>query len=82
MGVRPTQRRRTVTLVSEELAELIVPGLSASAAALASAASTPEITGALSSASTAAHLHDALTVFQHAPLPPEHLWKICRVLRA
>lgn len=68
-------------LVSRELAELIQPGLSPSAAALSVVASTPGITGALLSVSTAAHLQDALAAFQREPLPHEHLREICRVLR-
>ncbi|RFU40214.1 aldo/keto reductase [Actinomadura logoneensis] len=77
----PLNGGELTTLVSQELAELIGPGLSPSGAALTVVASTPGITGALLSASTTAHLQDALVTFQRPPLQPEHLREICRVLR-
>lgn len=69
-------------VVTSDLAGLISPGLSPAAAALAVVASTPGLTGALLSASTAAHWQEALTAFNRPPIPPSHLREICRVLRA
>jgi aryl-alcohol dehydrogenase-like predicted oxidoreductase len=69
-------------VVTGDLAELISPGLSPVAAALAVVASTPGLTGALLSASTAAHWQEALTAFNRPPIPHPHLREICRVLRA
>lgn len=69
-------------MVTGELAALIGAGLSPAAAALAVVASTPGLTGALLTASSAAHWQDALTAFRRPPIPTTRLREICRVLRA
>ncbi|MFC5751459.1 hypothetical protein [Actinomadura rugatobispora] len=78
----PLNGGELVDMVTNELAALINPCLSPVAATLAIVASTPGLTGALLSASTAAHWHEALTAFRTPAVPPSHLKEICHLLRA
>ncbi|MBO2465998.1 aldo/keto reductase [Actinomadura violacea] len=77
----PLNGGELANLLTPDLAEFINAGFSHVAAALAVVASTPGITGALLSASTTAHWHEALRAFQGPAIPPTHLQEICRVLR-
>lgn len=78
----PLNGGELLDLVTADLAEFISPGSSHVAATLAVVASTPGLTGALLSASTAAHWREALSAFQRPAIPLPHLQDICRVLRA
>ncbi|WP_067481418.1 aldo/keto reductase [Actinomadura hibisca] len=78
----PLHGGELVGMVNGELAAAIDARLSPVQAALAVVGSTPGLTGAFLSASTAAHWNEALSAFAQPPLSPEHLEAVCRVLRA